>query len=73
MCSIMLFPLDLSTSNKKQKREHVRACKIECWVRWWGRKRKRREFALLRDKECEGMTAEERQAWMDSKKEESKY
>lgn len=36
------------------------------------RKRKRREFALLRDKECEGMTVEEKQAWMDKKKEESR-
>ena len=35
------------------------------------RKRKRREFAQRRDKECEGMTEAERKEWMDKQKEES--
>ena len=34
------------------------------------RKRKRREFAERRDRECEGMTPEERSRWIDMQKEE---
>lgn len=34
-------------------------------------KRKRKEFAQLRDKECEGMTMEEREEWMRKMKVQS--
>jgi len=34
-------------------------------------KKKRKEFAQLRDKECEGMTMEEREEWMRKMREQS--
>ena len=36
------------------------------------RKKKRREFAQLRDKECEGMTMKEKEEWMRKMREQSK-
>lgn len=35
------------------------------------RKKKRREFAQMRDKECEGMTEEQKQEWMQQQKDAS--
>lgn len=35
------------------------------------RKKRRREFAERRDKECEGMTEEQKQEWIQKQKDES--
>lgn len=36
-----------------------------------GRRKKRREFAQMRDAECAGMTEEEKQEWMKKMREQS--
>lgn len=41
------------------------------WEEMMERRKKRREFAQMRDAECAGMTEEEKQEWMNKMREQS--
>lgn len=61
----------MSTLSRRQRHAHVNTC-IDDREDVMERRKKRREFAQMRDAECAGMTEEEKQEWMKKMRDQSR-